>query len=228
MEDEHELIDRLRALGEQPVEPDVRARTLSRMAEPGPALDATPAPRRWSRPAVAAAALVGFFACSLGLANAGALPAGLQDTAQSVLAHVGIDVPPGHERYNDPTVCPGGPYKNHGEYVRTHKDDPNAGESPCGKPLNAVTHSGNGTDSDESESEGTASESPESESPNKGKGKDKGAQKGKEDGDESSTTTPPTTASPNVTTPPESTSTTTAPTTTAAPTPEPDSASSSS
>ena len=77
---------------------------------------------------------------SMGLATAGALPDTAQDAAHTVLDKVGVNVPAGHERYNDPGVCPGGPYKNHGAYVRAHKDDPNAGTSPCGKPLNAVNH----------------------------------------------------------------------------------------
>src|SRR3954451_176716 len=87
--------------------------------------------RRWSRPAVAVAAMVGFLFGSLGLASAGALPDSVQDVAPDLLAPVGVDVPPGHVRFNDPTECPGGPYTNHGDYVKQHKDDPNAGQSDC-------------------------------------------------------------------------------------------------
>jgi hypothetical protein len=167
MDEHQEIADRLRALGNAPVDPALSRTTVAAMHAAGPGARPT---RR--RAAIAAAALTGFLAGSFGLASAGALPDGLQDRAQSVLEHVGVDVPPGHVRYNDPVVCPGGPYKNHGEYVRTHKDDPNAGSSPCGKPVNSV----DGTGSDASDSE--ASDAPESDdatsgNPGQGKGNDK-------------------------------------------------------
>jgi hypothetical protein len=78
------------------------------------------------------------------------LPAPVQDVAHHALDAVGVHVPPGHQRFNDPATCPGGPYANHGAYVRAHHDDPNAGESPCGKPLNAVAP-GHGPDADKNE-----------------------------------------------------------------------------
>ena len=93
---------------------------------------------------MAAAAAGGFLIGSVGLASAGSLPAPAQDAARSALSTVGINVPPGHDRYNDPTKCPGGPYANHGAYVRAHPNDPNAGASPCGKPNKAVKQAGNG------------------------------------------------------------------------------------
>ena len=86
---------------------------------------------------------------SVGLAAADTLPDPAQDVAHRALDTVGVHVPPGHDRYNDPAVCPGGPYDNHGAYVRTHKDDPNAGKSPCGKPVKATKHAdGSGTESE--------------------------------------------------------------------------------
>jgi hypothetical protein len=66
--------------------------------------------------------------------------------AHGALDAVGVHVPPGHVRYNDPVVCPGGPYRNHGAYVRAHKSDPNAGNSPCGKPVQSVNPSGGAKD----------------------------------------------------------------------------------
>jgi hypothetical protein len=89
-------------------------------------------------PAAAVAAVL--LVSSVGLAAAETLPAPVQDVAHSALKKVGIYVPPGHERYNDPVDCPGGPYANHGAYVRAHKDDPAAGQSPCGKPVRSVTN----------------------------------------------------------------------------------------
>jgi hypothetical protein len=76
-----------------------------------------------------------------GLASAGVLPAPAQDVAHGTLSQVGVSVPKGHgghgpARYNGPE-CRGGPYANHGQYVRTHKSDPNAGKSRCGKPVQA-------------------------------------------------------------------------------------------
>ena len=75
----------------------------------------------------------------MGLAAADTLPDSVQEVAHTTLAKVGVHVPPGHERYDDPVVCPGGPYENHGAYVRSHKNDPNAGASPCGKPIRSLT-----------------------------------------------------------------------------------------
>ncbi len=130
---DHELTERLRALGRVPLEAGTATRALARAS-------ATRVPRmgrvrlHW----VAAAAIAGFVAGGTGLAAAAVLPAPVQDTAHSLLSSLGVRVPPGHERYNDPTVCVGGPYRNHGAYVRAHKDDPNAGQSLCGKPLQAA------------------------------------------------------------------------------------------
>ncbi|MEY2570826.1 MAG: hypothetical protein QOE63_1176 [Acidimicrobiaceae bacterium] len=201
MDEHQEIADRLRALGNAPVDPALSRTTVAAMHAAGPGARPT---RR--RAAIAAAALTGFLAGSFGLASAGALPDGLQDRAQSVLEHVGVDVPPGHVRYNDPVVCPGGPYKNHGEYVRTHKDDPNAGSSPCGKPVNSV----DGTGSDASDSE--ASDAPESDdatSGNPGKGKGNGNDKAKHSDESDASDSPADTGSSTSDAPAEPESTTT-------------------
>ena len=135
--DEHEVVDRLRRFGDQPVDPALSRQVLTSIRT-SISSDQHSVQRRRTRRRIAAAAVAGFFAGSLGLASAGALPASLQDTAHSALDRIGVHVPPGHDRFNDPAVCPDGPYKNHGEYVRTHPDDPTAGQSPCGKPTKAV------------------------------------------------------------------------------------------
>jgi len=86
---------------------------------------------------VAAALAGGFMIGSVGLASAGALPGPAQDVARAALGAFGVDVPPGHDRYNGPEC---GDVTTHGEYVDAHPDDPAAGKSPCGKPNKAVNH----------------------------------------------------------------------------------------
>ena len=93
--DHDDLTDRLRALGEQPVPEATRHQHLNRMTATAP----TVPPRRFGRVAVAAAAMVGFFAGSTGLAMAGALPDPAQDVAHDVLSTISVQVPagtPGH------------------------------------------------------------------------------------------------------------------------------------
>ncbi|MEY2420208.1 MAG: hypothetical protein QOI95_275 [Acidimicrobiaceae bacterium] len=185
--DERDVADRLQRFGAQPLDAD-----LTRQVETTISTEQRSVHRRRTRTKIAGAAVVGFFVGSLGLASAGALPASLQDKAQEVLDRVGVNVPAGHDRYNDPTACPEGPYKNHGEYVRTHKDDPTAGQSPCGKPVQSIGGSDGSDASDAPESEAPESEAPESdddasessEAPGD-KGKDKSKSNGTTD-DESS------------------------------------------
>jgi hypothetical protein len=134
--DELESVQRrLAALGTAPLPREVAERTEAR-------LRTTTSARRPAIPRrlVLLAATVTFLLGSVGLAAADTLPRPVQQVAHNALAKVGVHVPPGHERYNDPAVCPDGPYRNHGEYVRSHQDDPNAGASPCGKPVRAVNH----------------------------------------------------------------------------------------
>src|SRR3954470_1830028 len=134
-----DLIARMEAMSREPLDPAVAARVLGHVSEPR---------RSWLHSAkakVAAAAAGGFLLGSVGLASAGSLPAPAQEAAHSVLGTVGINVPPGQNRYNDPTVCPGGPYRNHGHSVRSQKNDPTAGASPCEKPVQSVNNPhGNG------------------------------------------------------------------------------------
>jgi hypothetical protein len=167
---------------------------------------------------IATAAVSGFLVGSVGLASAGTLPAPAQGVAHSVLKTVGVDVPPGHDRFNDPAACPDGPYRNHGAYVRAHKDDPNAGTSPCGKPNRAVQGA---DDSDDATDE--AGKAPGHGPPPWSHGNGNGPKEDKDESEKrggpgaapSPTTTAPmaptTTAPPPTTTPP---TTTTAPATT--------------
>jgi hypothetical protein len=130
-EDFPEVTERLRAFGESELPAGTASRALARARF-------RPTPRRWRGRWVVAAAVAGFTLGSVGLASAAVLPAPVQDAAHNALGAVGLHVPPGHQRYNDPATCLGGPYKNHGQYVRAHPNDANAGASPCGKPLKAV------------------------------------------------------------------------------------------
>src|SRR3954470_12213592 len=127
-----DLIARMEAMSREPLDPAVAARFLGPVSEPR---------RSWLHSAkakVAAAAAGGFLIGSVGLASAGSLPAPAQDAAPFALGGGGVNVPPGHDRYNDPTACPGGPYRNHGAYVKAHPNDPNAASSPCGKPTKSL------------------------------------------------------------------------------------------
>lgn len=137
------LVGRLHDFGQRPVDGDTRRFVLDRIHSPR---------RPWWRSVklrVAAAAGAGFLAGSVGLASAGSLPGPAQQAAHSVLGTVGINVPPGQNRYNDPAACPGGPYRNHGAYVRAHPNDPNAAASNCGKPMKSVNKAGGGTQAPE-------------------------------------------------------------------------------
>jgi hypothetical protein len=140
---------RLHQFGSAPLEAEVAARALGRLRA------GRPASGRVSRTKLlSAAAVAAFFASGLGLAAADVLPPSAQDVAHNALNAVGVHVPPGHDRYNDATVCPGGPYANHGAYVRAHPNDPNAGKSPCGMPTRAVNPSSSGAENDKGQGVG--------------------------------------------------------------------------
>jgi hypothetical protein len=140
---------RLQRFASEPLDAEVAARALGRVRA------GRPASRRVSRTKLlSAAAVATFVASGVGLAAADVLPPTAQEVAHNALNAVGVHVPPGHERYNDATVCPGGPYANHGAYVRAHPDDPNAGKSPCGKPTRAVNPSGRGAENDKEKNAG--------------------------------------------------------------------------
>ena len=139
MTEQDPLTDRLRDLGRQPVDPATSSRHLTAMAA------AEGGRRRVStKLKVGLAFAAGLLIGGTGLASAGALPAPAQNVAHSTLSKVGVDVPRGTERYNDPAVCgldpaTGKPFRNHGQYVKANKANPAAGESRCGKPVKAGT-----------------------------------------------------------------------------------------
>jgi hypothetical protein len=141
--DAFEVTRRLQQFGSASLDAGVAGRVLGRVRA------GRPASRRAGRTKLlSAAAVAAFVASGVGLAAADVLPPSAQDVAHNALESVGVHVPPGHDRYNDATVCPGGPYANHGAYVRAHPEDPNAGKSPCGKPTRAVNPSSPGADND--------------------------------------------------------------------------------
>jgi hypothetical protein len=135
VDDFEPLVRRLHSVGQQPVDHALQQRVLTR---------AHRSRATWlhsTKLKVAAAMAGGFMIGSVGLASAGALPGPAQDVARAALGAIGVDVPPGHDRYNGPEC---GNVTSHGQYVDAHPDDPAAGKSPCGKPTKAVTHPGRG------------------------------------------------------------------------------------
>ena len=189
--DEHDpLIDRLRDLGRQPLDSATAFRHLSAMASVGGRS------ARAAKLKVGAAFFAGLMLGGTGLATAGALPGPAQDVAHSALSNVGVAVPNGHgpARYNGPECGTDPqtnlPFRNHGQYVRAHAGDPNAGASRCGKPLHAGTPTSAGTSKD-TEQPGTTETTEKPEAPdnagNPGKGhanKAGKANSGKNQGDQ--------------------------------------------
>jgi hypothetical protein len=134
MEEHEDLVRRLQALGTEPLSPATAHGALARAMSTSPLRSRRAGLRMKVAAATAGCVLFG----SAGLAAAGTLPTSVQDAAHKALGAVGVHVPVGTERFNDPALCPGGPYKNHGQYVKAHPDDPKAAHSPCGKPLQSV------------------------------------------------------------------------------------------
>jgi hypothetical protein len=216
-EDLSHVTRRLQRFGSAPLEADVEARALSRLRA------GRPASRRVSRTKLlSAAAVAAFLASGVGLAAADVLPPSAQDVAHNALNAVGVHVPPGHERYNDATACPGGPYANHGAYVRAHPNDPNAGKSPCGKPTRSVNPSSPGAENDKGKGRsGATGAQAKRDQANKNQGKNDDAKNDEKDGDDpdgalqpsntvpkSPASTSVSTSTTTVTTSPQSTTTT--------------------
>jgi hypothetical protein len=131
MEDHDPVIETLRELGRRPVDPAVVTRHLSRMAGIRPRTPFS------TKVKVGAAFAAGLLVGGTGLATAGALPSPVQSVAHTVFSSVGVDVPGGPpQRYNGPECGANADYKNHGQ----HTQDPNAGQSRCGKPIQAGTN----------------------------------------------------------------------------------------
>ena len=136
MEHDPALAGRLRALGSQPIEPELQAAHLSGMAS------AARSARRRAKVRVGGIVVAGVLVGSTSLAAAGALPDPAQHLAHRALDTVGVDVPD-PERYHGPE-CGTEAKRNHGAYVR---DDHALAKSRCGKPI----HAGTGDDADEGE-----------------------------------------------------------------------------
>ena len=98
------LTNRLSRLAGTDVPAHLRDQHLTQMAAAETASAAAQPDKRFGRVAVAAAAAVGFFAGSTGLAMAGALPEPAQGVAHEVLAVVQIDVPDGKDGKRGPCV----------------------------------------------------------------------------------------------------------------------------
>jgi len=166
------VISRLTSLGEQPIDAALASEQLTAIA-------ITPAREPWFRQKlqVAAALVAGLLIGSTGLAAAGALPDTAQQAAHSALRTVGVNVPPGHDRVTEGcgTDENGEPFKNHGQYVKAHKDDPEAAKSDCGKPKKSVN---DGTEGDANDPE-CPTPDPTAAATDNGHGKAKGAAKAK-------------------------------------------------
>src|SRR5687768_16316019 len=136
MNENEDLISRLRGFGRRPVDSDVAAGHLSAMEDAAAGAGAS-----WSgrhRLKIVAAFAVGLLAGTSGLATAGALPNGAQEVVHRTLGAVGVKVPHG-DRYQGPEC--GGEVKNHGQYVKSQPKEKRAeaAKSRCGKPIQAGT-----------------------------------------------------------------------------------------
>jgi hypothetical protein len=133
MNEHSDLERRLRALGDEPVDPTVASYHLTAMAAAAPA----PKAARLHRPKVVAAFFAGLLLGGTSLASAGALGDTPQNAVADVAAKVGVNLPGGSvERSTE--GCNGVTYKNHGQFVKAGGDP----ESPCGKPLHSVDKDG--------------------------------------------------------------------------------------
>jgi hypothetical protein len=171
------VVSRLHSVGQQPVDRALQQRVLAR---------AHRSRTTWlhsTKLKVAAALAGGFMIGSVSLASAGALPGPAQDVARAALGVFGVDVPPGHDRYNGPE-CGGA--TTHGKYVEAHPDDPAAAKSPCGKPNKSVNKSKGGTGTDPAGTPGNSGS--HGRPPWAGQGKDKAKEKDKKPDDEDSAT----------------------------------------
>jgi hypothetical protein len=156
-----ELAERLRALGQTPVDPAVASAHYSAMAAEQTVPRHRPARARFGRARVAAAFAAGLVLGGTGLASAGALGHAPQNTVANAAAHVGLDLPGGTPRSAD--GCGGQTYKNHGAFV-SQGGDPH---SPCGKPLPSTDKPDKSTDKpDKSDGTDQGDETPGAGAPN--------------------------------------------------------------
>jgi hypothetical protein len=176
VDDFEPVVSRLHSVAQQPMDHALEQRVLARAHRSRlPWLHST-------KLKVSAALAAGFMIGSVSLASAGALPGPAQDVARAALGVFGVDVPPGHDRYNGPEC---GDVTNHGKYVEAHPDDPAAGKSPCGKPNRSVNPPKGGNGANPAGTPGNAGR--HGPPPWAGQGKDKNKDK-KPDNEDSSTT----------------------------------------
>jgi hypothetical protein len=126
MDDHDDLLQRLRTLGAQPVDPARQSADLTAMVR------VRPRPRVGAKLRLAGAFLAGLLIGSTGLAAADALPDPAQHVAHTALGYVGVGVPD-PDRYHG-SECGAVVKRNHGAYVR---DDHSLAQSKCGKKLHA-------------------------------------------------------------------------------------------
>jgi hypothetical protein len=138
-ENEIELRERLRELGQRPIDADAQELHLRRIEAVG--VSGEPRRRGFVWAGVAAAALVGFMAGSTGLAMAGALPGRAQDVAHDVLGAVQVDVPSGKEGKRGPCVSEAAKIKDEdakkaaiAACPKGGADDTGGGDGPEGSP----------------------------------------------------------------------------------------------
>jgi hypothetical protein len=149
---ESQLVERLRALGQQPVAPAVRSAHLLAMAQDDPA-----ARRRHHRVKIVAIAVAAALLLSTGLAVAQVDTGPLKPVHEKIAGVLGADISDGKVTHGTARhyggeclpIADGKGAANHGQYlkwVREHRPDQleAAKASNCGKPLTA----GQGDDED--------------------------------------------------------------------------------
>jgi hypothetical protein len=131
-----ELVDRLNALGQAPVDSAVASAHLTKMAAAPTGKTLRPVRERFVRAKVAAAFAAGLMLGGTSLASAGALGTTPQNAVADAAGHVGLDLPGGTPRSTE--GCGGETYRNHGQFV-SRGGDPH---SPCGKPVKSTDKQG--------------------------------------------------------------------------------------
>ena len=152
MAEHDDLIARLRALGERPVDPVVASEHLMAMANVAGA-GRRVARSRFGRAKVAAAFAAGLVLGGTSLASAGVMGEGAQNAVADAAAKVNVNLPGGTPRSTD--GCGGITAKNHGDFVRQGGDP----KASCGKPQKAVQNKAN-AGADNEPSEGSACKPP--------------------------------------------------------------------
>ena len=125
MNDNDRLMQRLRSLGERPVERDLAAHHLTAILLPRRQASAS----RFSRVKMAAVFAAGLVLGGTSLASAGALGTAAQRTVADTVDGVGLDLPGGTAR--SMVGCDGEEVRNHGQFVSGGGDP----HSECGKPV---------------------------------------------------------------------------------------------